>query len=701
MHRRTNKKSDYSDKKNENTMTNDSFFTDEFRNIYNGIQKNFQTGRMADSLFNPDDIPILNFLPSSKNNSNTFKKSTPNKNDSSTKTNNHFSLFENDLIPSNYKTQRHDNEKNKNKLKTDNNEKCGIKTLLSTRSKITYPFEKKIDTSDANKISTNTNSNTRSETDKSIQKMIEDEFLGTDDGFIISNIPVKTPTLNIKYNPNENIKYNPNENKSTIFHEKQIESISEPKETVVFYPKQVEPVITPKVESVVVPVTSKVEHVITPKVEPVVVSVTSKVEHVITPKVEPVIVPVTPKAKPVTPTVTPRVEHIVVPTVASKVEPVVMPVTSKAKPVTPAVTPRVEHIVVPQVEPVIVPQVEPVIVPQVEPVVVPQVESVIVPQVEPVVFHPKQVEPVIVPQVEPVIVSQVEPVVVSVATKEEPMLEIKYVPKPIVEIKPVETILRSSHTNLRPILKPNINDNYLVPRENLSDIENRMTKKEASKKIDIKNDDITIVNMNSKQEMNTNSQENIVVSTTEETNNVPVEKTLIIQEIIDPVQKPLEAATKVHDTKNEWPDLSIEDVNATFKIVGDMKGKEKFIIEYKRYMAIDKSWAPSLTRTSEYRKIILSYLEHLFNETKRLINVLLTDIDNGVDVDIKVSELENMISNMMIFLHKFDTMRNVYIDDTGIHARLGVIRNKFFTFRHSLFRKLAIPKQNGIDHNNN
>lgn len=245
-----------------------------------------------------------------------------------------------------------------------------------------------------------------------------------------------------------------------------------------------------------------------------------------------------------------------------------------------------------------------------------------------------------------------------------------------------------------------IKETYIEPtiEENLSDIENRMSKRENKKKNDIKNTDVTIVNMNNKQELTTPRVED----TTSKLEATDVTVTIHSSEGLVPSIEEVKSLdskmdTKVSEPKDEyvWPELTVDNVNTTFKVVGDLKEGSKVKIVDNKYLAEENSIFVSVSRytSGQGRDKIMSFLNHLFLETKKNTILLLTDIRNGIDVDNKVSELENMISNMMIFLHRFDTMRNVYRADTGTHARLGVIRNRFYTFRQSLFRDLAIPKK--------
>ena len=145
---------------------------------------------------------------------------------------------------------------------------------------------------------------------------------------------------------------------------------------------------------------------------------------------------------------------------------------------------------------------------------------------------------------------------------------------------------------------------------------------------------------------------------------------------------------------SSWPSLSIENINTTFKVVGDLSHGSKVKIIDDRYLAEDNSYLSSLSRynSGQSREKIMGFLDHLFDETKQLTLTILANIRSGADVDNNVSILENTTTNMMVFLHRYDVMRDVYKCDTGTYARLGVTRNKFFTFRHSLFRDLAIPK---------
>lgn len=143
-----------------------------------------------------------------------------------------------------------------------------------------------------------------------------------------------------------------------------------------------------------------------------------------------------------------------------------------------------------------------------------------------------------------------------------------------------------------------------------------------------------------------------------------------------------------------FPSLDIDHINISFKVIGDLKEGSKLKIVDNQYLAEDNSFIQSLSRrsTDQSRDKIMDFLNHLFFETKRNTEEILQKIKDGVDIDNNVSVLENLISNMVIFLHRYDIMKNVYKSDSGTYSRLGIIRNKFFTFRHTLFRDMTISR---------
>jgi len=235
-------------------------------------------------------------------------------------------------------------------------------------------------------------------------------------------------------------------------------------------------------------------------------------------------------------------------------------------------------------------------------------------------------------------------------------------------------------------------------RENLSDLENRIVTLPKEKKIDNKNDDKTIVNIINKQGTNTNMESQTIKvvdgSTTQQIQQNQENSTTnqTVEQTTEEKSKPLEQANY---TIFHWPDLSVDNINTSFKVIGDLQVGAKVKIVNNSYLAEDNSWVPSVSRNfgeAPGREKIMSFLDHLFSETKRNIEYVLGEIRKGTDIDSNVSVLEGILYHMDIFLHRYENMRNVYKGDSGTFAKLGVNRNKFFTYKNTFFRNVIIPK---------
>lgn len=146
---------------------------------------------------------------------------------------------------------------------------------------------------------------------------------------------------------------------------------------------------------------------------------------------------------------------------------------------------------------------------------------------------------------------------------------------------------------------------------------------------------------------------------------------------------------------NEWGNLNIDQIIVTFRVIGDLKEGTKLKLVNNTHLAEDKSIMSSFYRswTGQGRGLVISFLGHLLVETKRNIAIILNNVRNNIEYDTNIDVLERAFEKMCVFLHKFDTMRNVYIDDTSSYAELGVIRDNFHTFKGTFFRDI-IPKKN-------
>ncbi|AYV85435.1 MAG: hypothetical protein Satyrvirus16_11 [Satyrvirus sp.] len=247
---------------------------------------------------------------------------------------------------------------------------------------------------------------------------------------------------------------------------------------------------------------------------------------------------------------------------------------------------------------------------------------------------------------------------------------------------------------------------YIIDNEILS-VSKSFTELDI-KKIDNKNHDNNIVDMNSRQiqKMNeiveemvspaTNNPEPVVdmCSTQNAPNaqnapNVPFVPLLVNNSVAD---------NKTPDSKNEnseWTPLTIDLIGISLKVVGDLPINAKLKIVNNCYLAEDNSYIGSISRYSsgQSRDKIISFLDHLFSETERNIWEILGDIRTGKNVNKNISILQGTVSKIHIFVHRYEYMRNVYKTDSGAFARLGIIRDKFHTFLNTLFRDVTLPEK--------
>jgi len=148
------------------------------------------------------------------------------------------------------------------------------------------------------------------------------------------------------------------------------------------------------------------------------------------------------------------------------------------------------------------------------------------------------------------------------------------------------------------------------------------------------------------------------------------------------------------ETIYSWPSLSINDINTSFEVIGTLTPNTKLKIINNTHLAAENGYAISINRYREgqSRNKIISFLNHLFLETKRNMYNILTDIRSDKDVDTNIDILFNMTYKLAIFIHQFDNMRSVYQTDSSIYAGLGNIKDNFITFRSTFQREIIIKK---------
>src|ERR1700733_123764 len=146
--------------------------------------------------------------------------------------------------------------------------------------------------------------------------------------------------------------------------------------------------------------------------------------------------------------------------------------------------------------------------------------------------------------------------------------------------------------------------------------------------------------------------------------------------------------------KEKWPSLSLDNLNTSFKVIGELRSGSKLKVSKKSFFIVDDSYSRIFASANPdaNREIIINFLEHMLEETRRNVDDLLKKISDKISVNDNLMNLYNFIYNMIIFIHNFDTMKDVYITDSGVYARLEIIRNNYRTFLENFYKRIIVDK---------
>ena len=262
---------------------------------------------------------------------------------------------------------------------------------------------------------------------------------------------------------------------------------------------------------------------------------------------------------------------------------------------------------------------------------------------------------------------------------ENPKIENFKIENDKVENVKIETIKAENHKIENPKMETidNTNIKYFLQHglhntENLSDLKNRIMEETAIKEYGLN------TNNNIANPMGT-----VGIISTE---NIPI--TSINKNNFGEI-----SSDSVHKNKNVWSELTIDMIGTSFKVIGDIPNGAKLKIVNNTHLAEENSFVPSVARylSGQNRDEIISFLDHLFSETERNIWIILDDIRSGVNVDTNISVLQSLIGKTHVFLHRYEHLRSAYNSDSSAFARLGIIRDKFFAFLNALYRNMVIP----------
>ena len=146
------------------------------------------------------------------------------------------------------------------------------------------------------------------------------------------------------------------------------------------------------------------------------------------------------------------------------------------------------------------------------------------------------------------------------------------------------------------------------------------------------------------------------------------------------------ASNQIQDAQT----LTLDDINTSLKVIGDLKEGSKLKIVNGRHLAEDNSYINAVTRfkTEQNRDRIITFLENMYSEVNRNIKILLSEIRDKINVDNNIYMLQGLIYKISVFLHNYEKMRSVYKSDSHTYSQLGLTRDKYFMFLNGFFRDI-------------
>ena len=142
--------------------------------------------------------------------------------------------------------------------------------------------------------------------------------------------------------------------------------------------------------------------------------------------------------------------------------------------------------------------------------------------------------------------------------------------------------------------------------------------------------------------------------------------------------------------------LSVDDINISLTVGGNLKPGWKLKIVDSRYLAEDNAYFKSVSRynAEQSRNKILGFLEKLLLEISRNVSIILSEIREKKNVDNNICILDNLYGNISIFINNYDNMRSVYQSDGLIYSGLGNNKHRFITFRTNFIRDIILYDSN-------
>ncbi len=139
--------------------------------------------------------------------------------------------------------------------------------------------------------------------------------------------------------------------------------------------------------------------------------------------------------------------------------------------------------------------------------------------------------------------------------------------------------------------------------------------------------------------------------------------------------------------KVDYPELSLDDINTTFRVVTYMVPTDRLIVKDRQYLEIDRAYVR--WTNSETRHDIINFLVYLYHECIRNTDTLLYNISHGLNFDHDIYCLKTYCFNLITFMSKLEFLEGIYAVDSLTASKIETIMSNFEKHYDSIFQKLT------------
>jgi hypothetical protein len=156
----------------------------------------------------------------------------------------------------------------------------------------------------------------------------------------------------------------------------------------------------------------------------------------------------------------------------------------------------------------------------------------------------------------------------------------------------------------------------------------------------------------------------------------------------------LETLTGVQTTPIVFPTLSLDDIRKNLDVLKYVGVNEKLWLQNLCELTIDQSYFPlnswNRWRGGQSRLLIHNFLKHLLLEVKRHTNVIISDINNKVDINTNVNHLKSIIENFVRARQGLTNIKETYSLDSSIKSDFNTLEEDFDNFFRSLIYSMVV-----------